>query len=438
MNILFTVDLHTLRENPWGYHAVTTELCTTCQKFRLHLPVWNGLKPRVVVTKHEVVGTNAPYVATLPESVVSALSEFSVRWDDAAIAAWCDLMRGEGELAELYWDILEWLTNKYGADGFAYWGSNNTIKKFCKANSLLSVAMELGPTRSPFMETRYCDFMGVNGDAMTRGMDLSLFRPLNLERWRRLEGIRYQDGRRQDALFTPLTTRWASKIYRNDKPLALLILQLDDDSNCLIHSEYSGMNEMVREVVPKLVSAGWQVLVKPHPGAAPGMNIRKNRQQNVIGHAMARAFVENNYPDGEAVWLDDVPANEYISLLGKIDVAISVNSSMCFEAMLSGKIAVALGNAPYNVTDGLPTLDDVLEGRVDRQGYEDYAARVATLMLKYYLYPHQLLESPSMLSSAIFRNKMLDEAYDRGGYDALSRVVRDNPVGIVSDEDFLR
>jgi hypothetical protein len=100
---------------------------------------------------------------------MAALAEFAVKWDDAAVSAWCDLMRGEGKIAELYWDVLEWLTNKYGIEGFAYWGSNHTVRKFCEANGLLSVAMELGPTRSPFFETRYCDFMGVNGDAMTRG-----------------------------------------------------------------------------------------------------------------------------------------------------------------------------------------------------------------------------------------------------------------------------
>lgn len=436
MKILFVVDLHTLRENPWGYHAVTTELCLTCQKFRPHLPIWNGIEPHVLVTKHEVVGTNSPYLATLPESVVSALAEFSVRWDDAAISAWCDLMRGEGKIFELYWDVLEWLTNKYGAEGIAYWGSNNTIRKFCKANGLLSVAMELGPTRAPFKETKYCDFMGVNGDAMTRGLDWRLFRPLNLERWRRSGGIHYRDGRRQDAFFTPLTTRWANLIYRSSKPIALVILQLDDDSNCLIHSRFSGMNEMVREVVPKFVDAGWQVLVKPHPGAAPSMNVRKNRQQNVIGHEMARKFIESSFPHDEAVWLDDVPADEYVSLLGKVNVAVSVNSSMGFEAMLSGKTVVALGNAPYNVGDGLPSLDDVLESRVDSREYDDYSSRVAALMLRHYLYPQQMLASPSTLSNAIWRNKALEAAFDHGGYDELSKVVRDNPVEVVSDEDF--
>lgn len=437
MKMIFAADLHTLRQNPWGYQAVTTELCTTCQKYRSSLPIWNGLTPMVAVTKHAVAGTNAPYVATIPKSVVLALAEFAVRWDDAAIAAWCDLMRGEGAIAELYWDVLEFLARKYGADGFAYWGSNHTIRHFCEANGLRSVAMELGPTRVPFRETRYCDFMGVNGDSMTRVLDPQAFRPLNLERWRRFGGVLDAYGRRQDAFHTPLTTRWAKKIYRSTKPLALIILQLDDDSNCLVHSRFSGMAQMVSETVPRLVEAGWQVLVKPHPGAAPKMNVLKNRQQNVIGHANARQFVESHYPDGEAVWLDDVPADEYTSLLDKIDVAISVNSSMGFEAMLAGKLALTLGNAPYNVRGGLPTLDDLLAGKVDRAAYDDYAARVATIMTKYYLQPRDMLSSPAVLSRAIARNGVLADAYARGGYDALTSAVLANPVELVDAADFL-
>ena len=437
MRMIFAADLHTLRQNPWGYQAVTTELCTTCQKYRTNLPIWNGLEPLVAVTKHSVVGTNTPYLATLPRSVVYALADFAVRWDAAAIEAWCDLMRGRGAIAELYWDVLEFLARKYKPDGFAYWGTNHTILKFCEANGLRSVAMELGPTRSPFRETRYCDFMGVNGDAMTCGLDPQAFRPLNLERWRRFGGVLYPDKRRQDAFFTPLTTQWAGKIYRRERPLALVIMQLDDDSNCLVHSRFSGMAEMISEVVPQLVDAGWQVLVKPHPGAAPGMNILKNRQQNVIGHENARAFIETRYPDGEAVWIDDVPVDEYVSLLGKIDVAISVNSSMGFEAMLAGKVAITLGNAPYNVKGGLPTLDDLVEGRIDRAAYDDYAARVATIMTKYYLQPKTLLSMPGVLSRAVFRNSLLADAYAGGGYDALTSAVLANPVELVDNADFL-
>lgn len=437
MRLLSVCDLHTIRTNPWAYQFVSNELCETCRRYPEQLPVWEGLQLKVVLTKNSAIGTDCPYALSLPKAAEKALEGFAVRWDDAAIAAWCDLMLGRGPIAELYWDVLEWLMGKYGAEGFAYWGSNHTIRSFCEANGLRSVALELGPTRLPFRPSRYCDFMGVNGDSMTRLFDASAFRPLNLRRWRLTGGISYQAGQGHESMFNPLTTRWAENIYGSVKPIALLILQLDDDSNCLIHSNYSGMLQMVSEVVPKLVEAGWLVLVKPHPGAAPTKGPAGARQRNIDGHAVVRQFVEERYVNGEVLWIDDVPADEYVSLLGKIDVAISVNSSMGFEAMLAGKPSVSLGRAPYNIGDGMPTLDDLLNDRIDRAKYDRYAAQVATVMLRHYLYSVNLLSSPTELSRAVRRNAVLADAYEAGGVSGLQKAVIANPVVEIDEADYL-
>ena len=437
MRLLSVFDLHTIRQNPWTYQRFSNELCAMCRRFPEELPVWNGLQLKVVLTKHSAVGTDCPYALTLPRAAEKALEGFATRWDDAAIAAWCDLMRGRGPIAELYWDVLEWLAGRYGADGFTYWGSNHTVKSFCEANGLRSVALELGPTRPPFRPSMYCDFMGVNGDSMTRILDASAFRPLNPRRWRLSGGISYPEGQGHDAMFNPLTTRWAKNIYGSARPVAILILQLDDDSNCLIHSNYSGMLEMASETLPKLVEAGWLVLVKPHPGAIKAKGPADPRRLNIEGHAAVRQFVEGRYTGGEALWVDDVPADEYISLLQKADAAISVNSSMGFEAMLADRLAVTLGHAPYNVGDGLPTLDDLLNDRVDRAKYDRYAGQVATVMLKHYLFSGNLLSSPTELSRAVSRNAVLADAYEAGGVAGLQRAVLANPVEPIDEADFL-
>ena len=272
---------------------------------------------------------------------------------------------------------------------------------------------------------------------MTRVLDASAFRPLNLRRWRLSGGISYAEGRVHDAMFNPLTTRWAKNIYESARPIAILILQLDDDSNCLIHSGYSGMLEMVSETLPRLVEAGWLVLVKPHPGAAPKKGPAGARQRNIDGHAAVRQFVEGRYAGGEALWVDDVPAAEYVSLLRKADAAISVNSSMGFEAMLSGRLVVTLGHAPYNVGDGLPALDDLLDDRVDRARYDRYAGQVATVMLKHYLFSGNLLSSPTELARAVRRNAALADAYEAGGAAGLQKAVLANPVVTIDEADFL-
>lgn len=429
MNVLFTFDLHTLRQDPWSSVGPVTQITQTLARYAGNPSLWNGIRPRVLLTKY---APNAPLssVVRLPHAAEVALREFAVRWDDAAISAWCDLMRGEGKIAEIYCDVLQWLVGQYGVECFAYWGSNATIRKFCESAGLRSVAMELGPTRPPFRETRYCDFMGVNGDAHTRHVDISRIPAMDLEKWRVEGGVRYPSGSGDEAVHTPLTTRHARLIYRADRPCALLVLQLDDDSNCLVHSRFSGMREMVGEVVPQLVGAGWRVFVKPHPGAAPERNSGKARWRNVEGHAKSREFVESSFSPDEAVWLDDVPAAEYTSLIDKMDMVVSVNSSMGFEAMLSGKVVVALGNAPYNPEGVLPTLAAAAAGEFDIGAYQESASRVCNLLLNYYLQPCNLLENPAALGMSIRRNVRLVEAWKMGGVQALTDKLLASPVGM--------
>lgn len=430
MRTLFMFDAHIVRQDPWSSRVHLGELCATLGRYGSDRALWNGIEPKVLLTKF-TTSVPLPCAVRLPIGAERALRRFNVCWDRNAISAWCDLMRDEGQVAAIYRDILQYLVSTYGIECFAYWGSNRTIKNFCEAVGLKSVAMELGPTRSPFRETRYCDFAGVNGDSHSRELDWTAFDPLDLSVWRQMGGIRYDDGAREDAMMRPITSRHAERIYRSDKPLALIAMQLDDDSNCLIHSGYSGMEQMIRETVPKLVNAGWRVLVKPHPGAAPERNSGA-RKMNVEGHERSREFIRVNFSEDEVVWLDDVPVSEYVSLLAKSDALISVNSSMGFEAMLAGKIAVTLGNAPYNVANGLPTVDDLVSGKIDLARYRDYSQRVCRVMIDYYLQPSNLLSSPTALSRAILRNVELSDAYAQGGVAALTACVSRNPVGLIS------
>ena len=431
MRTLFFFDAYIIRQNPWAFQPHLSTIFATISRYWKAESLWDGIEPRILLTNFKP-SSPAPFAVRLPPDAERALREFSTVWDEHAVSAWCDLMQNKGVVAELYWGILQYLASKYGIECFAYWGSNHTVRRFCETFGLKSVAMELGPTRPPFRETRYCDFAGVNGDAHTRGVDWRRFAPMDLSLWRQSGGIRYQDGARTDAMRRPLTTRHAAKVYRTDRPLALVAMQLDDDSNCLIHSEYSGMLQMIKEVVPKLVGAGWRVLVKPHPGAAPERNAGGSRWMNVEGHEKSRLFISENFSENDVVWLDDVPVSEYVSLLARIDALVSVNSSMGFEAMLSGKIAVALGNAPYNVGGGLPTLDDLINGNIDMKSYCDYCARVGRLLLCHYLQPANLLSSPGTLSRAIRRNVLLADAYERGGMAALTEAVKANPVELIA------
>ena len=430
MKTLFALELHIIRQNPYMFDKIVNEFYETIVGSG-NSKDWNDISPYMLISKYQIVG-NSDFLITLPPAVEKELMSFLIPWGENSVSLWCDLMRGEGKIAELYSDILQWLATRHGIECFVYWGTNHTIRKFCKSAGLRSIAMELGPTRSPFLPTRYCDFAGVNGDAHVRNVDISAFEPMNLTAWRQSGGVCFANGSREDSIFNPLTTRYAERIYHRKKPCACLVLQLDDDSNCLIHSRYSGLLEMVQEVVPKLLDAGWLVLVKPHPGA--GRNLVMNRDgarwMNVVAHEKCHEYI-NQLNSDSACWLDDVPPAEYPSLLSKMDAVITVNSSVGFEAMLMERPVVALGRAPYNIQDKLPTLDQLLENRIDYDAYTDFCRRTGNLMLNYYLGSANMASCPNELSRAIWRNLILEDAWDRGGSVELTAAIRRNPMNLI-------
>lgn len=433
MRTLFLFDLHAIRQDPFATERWTTELFDTLSRDSGR-GAWGEIEPLLLLTKHRS-SASLPFLAAVPEKVRSELLRFAASWDDGAVEQWVALMRGEGRIAEIYQDLLQWLVVNYHVETFAYWGSNHTIRKFAEAHGLRSVAMELGPTRPPFRETRYCDFAGVNGDAHVSRVEIEKVPVMNLEAWRQSGGIRFDaTGAGAESVHRPLTSRFADRIYCSERPCALLVMQLDDDSNCLVHSRYSGMLEMIKEAVPFLTEHGWRVFVKPHPGAAPERNQGRARWRNVSAHRACRNFLETAYgPDGEAVWLDDVPPEEYPGLLAKMDAVISVNSSVGFEAMLLEKPVVALGNAPYNVQGKLPTLKQLVRGGWDRKWYSDYCNRVCSLLLNYYLCSDRLLSSPPELSHAIRRNLILEDAWQSGGSSGLTEAVLRNPLQLIGE-----
>ena len=430
MKTLFAFDLHTVRQDPFAMERFNTEVFQCLKKFGGEKNLWGEFDPMLLLTKHQAAG-RSNFIAQLPHTVEKELLSFATRWDDHAVAAWCDLMQGKGKISEIYFDILQYLVNQCKIEYFVYWGSNHTIKKFCDSIGIYSAAMELGPTRPPFRETRYCDFAGVNGDSHIRHVDIEQFEPINLASWRMSGGVSFEDGSMEDSVFRPLTTKYAERIYKKKYKTALVVLQLDDDSNCLIHSRYSGMLEMLQEVIPQCLAAGWQVLIKPHPGAAPERNQGKARWRNVQAHLDCRAYLEDCDQE-RVVWLDDVPVNEYTSLLSKMDAVVSVNSSVGFEAILLEKIVVALGNAPYNIQNKLPNLSDLLADNIDKEKYRRWCGQTGNLLLNYYLASENILSNPVEISAALRRNLVLADAFRQDGYTKLTDIIKSNPINLVN------
>ena len=420
MKTLFAFDLFPIRNSLSCYNWVNEEFLGICSRSQGRSYEWGDVEPRLLVSKQCFDGANES-VLLLPDNLREKLNGYCGVWNEDAVERWKQLMQGRGEAAETVCDALEYAHKRFSFDQVAYWGTNHTIRNFAVSLGVSSVAMELGPTRYPFEETRYCDFAGVNGDAFTVNLKLPDFKPMDLRRWRKEHGIDEGCG---DG-YGQLTSAHASVINQHSKPLAVIALQLDDDANCLLYSEFKGMAEMVKSVVPKLVKAGWLVAVKPHPGANPSLGDAADRPMNIRAHQECRDFIAASFSENETFWLDDIAPACYKTMISKIDALICVNSSAGFEAMLAGRPVVVLGRAPFNMR-GLLTLDDLISG-YSGERYLDNVSRMANVMLNYYLYPKWHTQNPRMLGCALKRTMMLEEAAHRGSDHFLDALLA-NPV----------
>ena len=429
MNTLLFFESFILRNNPFGYEHVVSKVLNSLRNYHNVPQVWGKVNPLLVLSKYAAI--NHKNVVMLPESVSKELMRLGTEWNQEAIGQWMNLMRGTGKISELFYDILYYLYKKHPFENIIYWGSNDTVKKFADSVGACSMAMELGPTRSPFFASNYCDFAGVNGDSHSKHLILEKFSEYDPEAFLAGEGIVSPSGRRLDQIFTPIESEKSKFLYNSDKPLALLVLQLDDDSNCLIHSDFNGMKEVVSMAVPELVKAGWQVLVKPHPAAALSQCQGKDRILNYLAHEECRTFIKQNFNETQALWVDDIGVDGYMSLLFKSDAVISVNSSVCFEAILLGKVACVLGEAPYNVDKSLPAFDQICSGSFDKKQYDKINRQIANVMLNYYLYSGDLLSAPWELNFAVQRNRLLSKVFKRGDKELLTEYVLKNPIKLI-------
>jgi Capsule polysaccharide biosynthesis protein len=327
----------------------------------------------------------APMFLSMTQEENDAITARMRDWnnDPESVNQWVQLMKGEGEVSALYESILRRVHDDvFPFDVVVNWSTNGAVRRFCESRGLDAVSMEMGCTRPPVYDSAYVDAMGVNGSAISRHVDLSCVRPLDPDLLRAMLPTRCGGGQAWDAAHNLIVSRHARDIYRDVDRNVLIPLQLKDDSNCILFSDYGSMLELLQDVLPKLRAAGYRVFVKPHPAA-------RDRAMNKADHEACAALVAEI--DDGVYWLDDIRQQEdYLALLQKMHAVVTINSSTGFEAMVCGRLVIPLGEAPYKIGADFPTLTDLLESRIDQDRYRDMAQRVTSIMLRNYLVPHQL------------------------------------------------
>jgi capsule polysaccharide export protein KpsC/LpsZ len=304
------------------------------------------------------------------------IKTFDKPWNEQQIETWTELLTGQGEISAFYSSVIERLVSDNQPDVIVTWGTNGALRSLSMRSEIPVIHMEQGCTRTPFFESIYLDPTGLNGSSYSHRFDLSHYVP------------DYPLGELQAMI--GLGQEAPSAIGRsNEKPLprnslpnnsarktVLIPLQLRDDVNIILHSPYQSMLDFAKQKVPRLIDAGYECLVKPHPGAA-------SRSINKKDHQLTKQFV-TRLPHTH--WLNNFDSHQMKALYRSVDSVVVINSSVGFEALLMGATVIPCGASPYKIGDALPDLDDLLNDRIAKDKASLAAEKVANAMTFRYLH----------------------------------------------------
>lgn len=344
----------------------------------------------------------------LPESITEriikpTLSDSSIfnsymkDWITEGIELWTSLMDGTGKITEDYIQVLQRIWQKFPFDIIVNWGENGAINRFINAKPITRIAMELGCTRPPFLNSLVFDIYGTNGAAIVPKLSIDdLISITNGEPMSASEAlIAYSENleaRPYEQQFSPSIADLLQSLSTSEK-IAFFPLQLFDDANLIRFSPYSTLSEVVLDVIPKLADAGYTVIITPHPAT-------KHRPQSAFESKLAKANLKNWH--NNIVWLEhDSDRPDNTTLITMSDVVITVNSSVGFEALYFDKPVVVLGDAVYKPKNLFPTLDDYISGKFDKAKYLNGISHLRRFFLGGYLQNNRTLSERSNFRSKI-------------------------------------
>ncbi|WP_242086142.1 rhamnan synthesis F family protein [Microbacterium lacticum] len=319
-------------------------------------------------------------------------------WESEGIAAWVDLMAG-GPASDTYMDVLRRIWAAFPFDVIIHWGENGAITRFLSERPVTRIAMELGASRPPFVSTVVTDPFGTNGNAIVPKLSVEDLRTIVDNHSMTAAEALYAHSASMDA--APYSQRFAplagddltGRILGAQGKIAFLPLQLHDDANLLRFSNYSTVEEVVLDVVPKLAAAGYLTIIKTHPGS-------KHRPQSRAAFALARAALRPWA--GNIVWVDALTSTySNAQLIALADLVVTVNSSVGFEALYFDKVVSVLGEAVYKPAGLFPSLDEAITRDFDRESYLEGIGLLRRFMLGGYLAPADIRGNFAQFESTV-------------------------------------
>ena len=363
--ILFYIEMHPIRESYVSHSWIVEELIRMVPKES------NNFK---ILANHKILAKFKNYknFINLSKKDVNIIDSFYCSsWNNQSIKDWINLMNGTSKkYLSFYSNILDKTRKEFPFDVLIYWGTNKTIKFYCDSKKIPSISMELGCTRKPnFKQTCYFDLEGVNGENSLNGVSYEMIEsiPTSIPKFNALKKNYDPVPIKNSLIQNKLCLSWGRNV--------LIPLQLDDDSNILIHCDYDDVFSFVKETVEKFSSKGYTCFIKPHPG-----NVL--RKYNKIKHN----YIKNYFSGRKDVfWVEN---EDTLSLIYKCNIVVTLNSSLAFEASILNKIVINLGKSCWNIKGVYPSIDDILQERFDNTLYLKKLDKLISFLLEYYLIPY--------------------------------------------------
>jgi hypothetical protein len=314
-------------------------------------------------------------------------------WTKEEIERRALLVNGEGEVSLFYQGVLKRIREVFDFDVILVWSENGAVRRFAEEAGISVLHMELGPTRAPFQETAYIDFLGTNGSASFIEFDVASYPPENVTpaaSWIALSAAVEENK----PSIMELQAIMPALPFGLKERYAVVALQLADDLNTVCHSPFHTPKEFLEFVMPALLNLGFKVVVKGHPGAT-------TRPINLVEEIAALAYAAEF---GEKVVILDrhLPSKDFIPVLSGAAAVCSINSSVSFEALLLGVPGLVFGAAAYDLGSVLKKASDefLRSGNWSLSTFE--VDRLVTVMCRHLLHP----KSPETLSR-ILQNVIL-------------------------------
>jgi len=397
MNILFYVEPHPTRGNDQAFTHVAKSF------FPLLTNTIDDIESKMYVNKLtlskvslETVTRYQPHIIFANADEENFFESLKTEANDNGINTWLDLIEGRG-ISSKYLKILERLYLFFRFDVIVHWGENGAINQFSSKYGVAHVALELGCSRKPFFDSLAIDLQGTNGSALVPKLSIDeikksvCHRSMSSDMALALYSDQIPSNAYLDS-FEPLENSIHQRLLNCHKS-AFFPLQLYDDINLLKFSNLKTLEEVVLSTVPKLIEAGYVVVIKTHP-------LSKRRNFGLLENRIAKAALLKFYEN--IVWIEDESGNVKNSqLIQATDFTITVNSSIGFEATYFNKPVVVLGEAIYKPRNLFPTLEQVIAGKFNLQLYEKNLGYLREFMLGAYLQNINILKNPFHFYSLI-------------------------------------